>query len=81
MKYDYSKTDLNHRDEKLKKAYDKLREYALDNDSLGIESILEELSDYRLSDQDEERLKAVREAYDMLDFELIPDLLQDEMGE
>ncbi len=68
-------------EEKLKKAYDKLREYALDNDSLGIESILEELSDYRLSDQDEERLKAVREAYDMLDFELIPDLLQDEMGE
>lgn len=65
-------------DEKLTEAYAKLRECAAACDSFGIEEVLGELNNYRLPEEEQEKISVLSQAIDNFDFEKVSEILKEE---
>ncbi|MCR5702077.1 MAG: response regulator [Lachnospiraceae bacterium] len=61
--------------EMLADAYEKIKGYAMDCDNASIEDVLDELSGYKIPDDEKERYEAIVEASDNFDFDGIASLL------
>ncbi len=62
-------------DDELQDRKEKIRELAVDCDDVGIESVLDELSEYRIPDEEKGKIREARQALDMFDFEAIAELM------
>ena len=62
-------------DAELSRYLDEIRELAENCDDAGIEDVLDELAAYRIPDEEKEKLREIRQALDMFDFDAIGEAL------